>query len=137
MKLFKPKRYNFDTTEVEFLIDMDISDYDGGICFNDGFTTITASKFEAETLEFYIHELTEMSLFPLLRKMSRKWKHYVKFKNFDSAHVAHLLSRFAYPNKRCLFPDTNPRNVYKLLLRSLSKGELEIRIKMGENWNET
>jgi hypothetical protein len=129
----KQKNYVFDTSECKFKLTSE--DY-GFVELDWGSTIIYASEHECEQVEFYVHELTEVSLLKLLRECTRKWRFFVKIKHFGSTRVAHLVSPFAYPNKLCFFPDTvNYRKVYKQLLRRLKPEELEIRKKMGE-WDK-
>ncbi len=135
MKLFSPKRYNFDTSEIEFRFDPD-EECSGYALENDqSILRITEPEY-VESFEFYTHEFTEITLLAALRKCTRKWMAFVKLKPFAPTRVAHLVSPYGYPNKLTMFPDATIRKVYKSLLHSLSKDELAKRIEMGDGWNE-
>jgi hypothetical protein len=136
MKLFSHKYYNFKTEEIEYRYEP--NEDDSGYLLEDGISVLRVTEPEyVDSFEFYTHEFTEITLLKCLRPLTRKWMWFVRFKSFKASRLAHLLSPYGYPNKLTLFPDPSIRKVYKSLLNTLSKEELEIRIKMGDCWNET
>jgi len=133
MRLFRTKRYNFDTTDIEFRFDPN-EEGSGYVLENDvSLLRITEPEY-VESFNFYTHEFTEITLLEAIRKCTRKWMWFVKLKPFKASRVAHLVSPYGYPNKLTMFPDTTIRKVYRRLLKSLSPEELETRRKMGEGW---
>ena len=136
-KYFKPKHYVFNTADTRFTysLGLDKDGYDG-FYLGDGFIELQIyGKDLVDNINFYTHEFSEMAILGEIRKCTRKWRGTIKFKHFAPTDMSHLLSLYAYPNKRCLFPDTvSFRKVYKSVCHKLTKEELETRQRMGFDW---
>jgi hypothetical protein len=99
---------------------------------------LCASRNSVEDIDFYVHEFSEFALSQAMKGMTRKYMHMnIKYPYFAPSSVAHLISPSGYPNKRTLFPESIPRKVYIQLKRRLSIEELEKRLIMGGNWDES
>ena len=134
-RLFKPKKYNFDTTDLDIIYNP--SGEESGYTLEEGHSCLFITESEyIESFEFYVHEFTEIALLSAIKRCTRKWMWYVRFKGFKASRVAHLVSPFGFPNRLTLFPDPTIRKAYKSLCLSLTKDELEIRKIMGDGWNE-
>ena len=136
-KYCKPKRYVFNTADTRFTYVPDESNngYDG-FYLGDGFIELFIyNKKLIEDENFYTHEFSEMAILGSIRKCTKKWRGTIKLKHFAPTDMSHLISPYAYPNKRCLFPDmVSFRKVYKSVCSKLTVEELEIRKRMGFDW---
>jgi hypothetical protein len=136
-KYCKRKRYIFNTADARFCYDPDlnIKGYDG-FYLGDNFIELQIyNKDLVDNINFYTHEFSEMAILGAIRKCTRKWRGTVKFKHFAPTDISHLLSPYAYPNKRCLYPDmVSFRKVYLKLINNLTKEELNKRKDMGFDW---
>ena len=137
MPLFKAKKYNFNTADAQFEFDESFYEIvgNGGFEFCDGYSILHVTKEKyIDDINFYVHEFSEMALLAAIRKCTYKYRKSVTFKHFASTDMAHFIALYGYPNKRTLCPDSTIRKPYIALLRSLSKEEMDIRMKVGMNW---
>jgi hypothetical protein len=125
---------------MKFIFD-DKGDFNGFVKYADNDSTLIISDYRfVESIEFYTHEFTEVALMGALRNYTRAWRKFCKFKCLEqkvSTRMAHLVSPYGHPNSLTLFPDHNPRKVYKSLYNRLSPEALKKRKEMGDNWDET